>query len=93
MSASLAPAIQTESIVLWPELQADRYKPMAVEAVNIKTDEKHEGWNGVMGNAEKGEEGYVVFKIDASQEITRIGTTSFARSMRLTISHLAISCQ
>ena len=62
---------QTESIVLWPELQSDRYKPMAVESKNIKTDEKHEGWHGVMGNAEKGE-GYVIFKIDAPDDIVRI---------------------
>jgi hypothetical protein len=63
---------QTESIVLWPELQNDRYKPMALEAKNIKTDEKHEGWHGVMGSSEKGAEGYVIFKIDAPQEIARI---------------------
>jgi hypothetical protein len=63
---------QTESIVLWPELQADRYKPMAVEAKNIKTDKKHEGWHGVMGSSEKGAEGYVIFKIDAPQDLTRI---------------------
>src|SRR5205823_11152466 len=59
---------QTESIVLWPELQADKYKPMAVEAKNLKTDAKHEEWHGVMKAAEKGE-GHVVFKIDAPQDI------------------------
>jgi hypothetical protein len=63
---------QTESIVLWPELQYDHYKPRAVEAKNIYTDREHEGWHGVMGNEEKGKEGYVVFKIDAPHDITRI---------------------
>jgi len=63
---------QTESIVLWPELQNDKYKPMAVEAVNIKTKKEHEGWNAVMNPDEKGGEGYVVFKIDAPQPITKI---------------------
>ncbi len=66
---------QTESIVLWPELQNDKYKPLAVETKNIKTDEKHEGWHGVMKPAEKGE-GYVVFKIDAPQEIVKITQTA-----------------
>ncbi len=69
---------QTESIVLWPELQGDKYKPMAVESKNIKTDEKHEGWHGVMKPAEKGE-GYVVFKIDAPDDIVKI--TQSARMM------------
>jgi hypothetical protein len=63
---------QTESIVLWPELQNDKYKPMAVESVNIKTKKEHEGWNAVMNPDEKGGEGYVVFKIDAPQQITKI---------------------
>src|SRR5207249_7074375 len=56
---------QTESIVLWPELQGDKYKPMAVESKNIRTDEKHEEWHGVMKPAEKGGEGYGVFKLEA----------------------------
>jgi hypothetical protein len=63
---------QTESIVLWPELQNDKYKPMAVESVGVKTKEQHEGWNAVMNPSEKGKEGYVVFKIDAPQQITKI---------------------
>jgi hypothetical protein len=69
---------QTESIVLWPELQNDKYKPMAVESKNIKTDEKHEGWHGVMKPAEKGE-GYVTFKIDAPDDIVKV--TQSARMM------------
>ena len=63
---------QTGSIVVWPELQADRYKPMAVESVNVKTKEEHEGWNAVMNPEDKGAEGYVVFKIDAPDDITRL---------------------
>jgi hypothetical protein len=63
---------QTGSIVLWPELQKDKYKPMAVESVNIKTKDEHEGWNAVMNPAEKGGEGYVVFKVDAPKQLTKI---------------------
>src|SRR5256885_10352271 len=66
---------QTESIVLWPELQNDKYKPMAVESKNIKTDEKHEGWHGVMHPTDEGE-GYVVFKIDAPQDIVKFTQTA-----------------
>jgi hypothetical protein len=67
---------QTGSIVLWPELQGDKYKPMAVESVNIKTKPKHEGWNGVMGVENKDAEGHVVFKIDAPADITKITQTA-----------------
>jgi hypothetical protein len=63
---------QTGSIVLWPELQANRYKPMAVESVNVSTKDEHEGWNAVMRPAEKGSEGYVVFKIDAPHDIVKL---------------------
>jgi hypothetical protein len=55
---------------------------MAVEAQNIRTrpskqrgeEEPWGGWNAVMLPAEKGE-GYVVFKIDAPQDVTRITQT------------------
>ena len=63
---------QTGSIVVWPELQADRYKPTAVECVNVKTKDEHEGWNAVMNPQDKGSEGYVVFKIDAPDDITKL---------------------
>jgi hypothetical protein len=63
---------QTESIVIFPELQADKYKPFAVESVDVRTDEHHEGWHGVMGPVKGKDEGYVVYKIDAPQDIVRI---------------------
>ena len=63
---------QLGSIVVWPELQADRYKPHAVESVNVKTKDEHEGWNAVMSPEDKGSDGYVVFKIDAPDEVTRL---------------------
>src|SRR5688500_1116375 len=63
---------QTGSIVLLPELQNDKYKPMAVESVNVKTKEEHEGWNAVMNPEDKESEGYVVFKIDAPDDVTKL---------------------
>jgi hypothetical protein len=73
---------QTGSIVVWPELQNDRYKVWAVESHNIQTREKHEGWNGVMGVADASQEGHVVFRIDAPQDLTRLtqGARMYVRS-------------
>ena len=78
---------QTGSIVLWPELQNDRYLPYAVESHNIKTKEQHEGWNAVMNPKEKGE-GYVIFRIDAPDDITRItqGARMYVRNQKASIS-------
>ena len=70
---------QTESIVLWPELQNDLYKPMALESEGIATKKQHEGWNDVMFPAKENAEGYVTFKIDAPQDITRITQTARMR--------------
>ena len=78
---------QTGSIVLWPELQSDRYKPMAVASVDIKTKEDHEGWNAVMNPSEKGKAGYVVFKIDAPDDVTKItqGARMYVRNPKSSI--------
>ena len=61
---------QTGSIVIWPELQADRYKPYAVESRNIRTDAKHDGYRGVM-HADDGE-GHVIFRVDAPADIVKL---------------------
>jgi hypothetical protein len=63
---------QTESKVLWPELQADRYRPYVVEAKNIKTAAQHPGYQAVMYADKPGEEAYVVFKLDCPRDITRV---------------------
>jgi hypothetical protein len=67
----LAAGEQTGSIVIWPELQADRYRPYAVESHNIRTDAKHDGYRGVM-HAQDGGEGYVVFRVDSPRDINRL---------------------
>jgi len=63
---------QTESIVLWPDLQGEGYKPCAVEQKNVKTAAKHPGYMGTMFAEKGGEDAYVVFKIEAPRDITRI---------------------
>jgi hypothetical protein len=62
----------TGSIVLWPDLRGDRYKPYVVEEKNITTQEKHPGYMGVMHAAKGGEDAYVVFRVDAPRPITRL---------------------
>jgi hypothetical protein len=62
----------TESTVLWPDLEGQRYKPYVVEEKNVKTAPSHPGYMGAMF-AEKGrEEAYVVFKLEAPRPIRRI---------------------
>jgi hypothetical protein len=63
---------QTESIVVWPDLQGENYKPYVVEQKNIVSKAKHPGYQGVMYAAQAKEEAYVVFKADAPTDITRV---------------------
>ena len=63
---------QTESIVFWPDLQGANYKPYVVEEKNIATRSKHPGYMGVMPAAKPNEEAYVVFRLDAPRDITRV---------------------
>ncbi len=63
---------QTESTVLWPDLEGRRYKPYVVEEKNVKTAPSHPDYMGTMF-AEKGrEEAYVVFKLECARPIRRI---------------------
>jgi hypothetical protein len=81
---------QTESIVVWPELQNDRYLPHVVESHNVKTREQHEGWNGVMGVVDKSSPGHIVFRIDAPWDITRLtqGARMYVRNRNARIDFL-----
>jgi hypothetical protein len=63
---------QTDSIVLWPDLQADKYKSYVVEQRNITSESKHPGYQGVMHATKPNEDAYVVFRIDAPRNISRI---------------------
>ena len=63
---------QTGSTVLWPDLQADHSQPYVVEEKNVKTAQKHPGYMGTMFAEKRGEEAYVVFKLDAPRDITRL---------------------
>ena len=78
---------QTDSIVLWPELQGGKYKSCIVEEKNIQTLAKHQGWNAVMHAVKPNEEAYVVYRINAPRDITRLtyGGRFYNRSKNATI--------
>jgi hypothetical protein len=63
---------QTESIVLWPELQGGKYKEFIAEEKNMTSAAKHPGYMGVLHASKPNKEAYVIFKVDAPRDITRI---------------------
>jgi hypothetical protein len=63
---------QTDSVVLWPELQGDKYRSMIVDEKNVKTTRKHAGYMGTLYPATANEDGYVVYRIDAPRDIVRL---------------------
>lgn len=63
---------QTDSIVLWPDLQGKSYCPYVAEQKNIVSEHEHPGYKGVMHAVSPNEDGYVVFRIDAPGDITRV---------------------
>ncbi|MFB3894388.1 MAG: discoidin domain-containing protein [Phycisphaerae bacterium] len=63
---------QTESIVYWPELQNGKYKQFAIEEQNVKTAPKHPEYLGAMFSAAPNEDSYVVFRMDAPRDFTKV---------------------
>jgi len=62
----------TDSIVFWPELQAGRYKQHAVEEKNVASAKKHAGYLAALYPAVAKEDAYVVYRIDAPRDMTRL---------------------
>jgi hypothetical protein len=63
---------QSESIVLWPELAGEKYKQMIVEEKNVTSTKKHNGYQGTLYPNKAKEDGYVVYRIDAPRDLTRL---------------------
>ncbi len=63
---------QTESIVFWPDLQGENYKPYVVDQKNMASKAEHPGYQGVMHAVKAKEDAYVVFRIDAPTEIAHM---------------------
>jgi hypothetical protein len=62
----------TDSIVFWPELQGAKYKEHVVEEKNIATAAKHPEYLSVLHPAKPNEEGYIVYRVDAPNDIVRL---------------------
>ncbi|MEN6345034.1 MAG: hypothetical protein ABFE16_06975 [Armatimonadia bacterium] len=62
----------TESIVVWPDLRGTSYKPYVVEEHNMVSEARHPGYMGPMHAQEAMEDAYVVFRVDAPADITRV---------------------
>ncbi|KPJ55618.1 MAG: hypothetical protein AMS16_03960 [Planctomycetes bacterium DG_58] len=78
---------QTDSIVFWPELQGGKYKGCIVGEKNMVTLDEHKGWNAVMHAVKPNEEAYIVYRIDAPKDITRLtyGGRFYNRARKATI--------
>jgi hypothetical protein len=63
---------QTDSIVLWPDLQGQAYKSSIVAEQNIATADQHPGYQGVLYAERPNEEAWVVYRIDAPEDISRL---------------------
>jgi hypothetical protein len=62
----------SDTVVLWPELQGDRYKPWVVAEQNVATLAKHGGYTGVLFAAQPREEAFMVYRLDAPADVTRL---------------------
>ncbi|UCG59113.1 MAG: hypothetical protein JSU70_06315, partial [Phycisphaerales bacterium] len=63
---------QTDSTVIWPDLQEGRYTSYVVEKWNVTSKPKHPGYQGVMHAKTPNEDAYVVFRIATPRRIERI---------------------
>ena len=63
---------QTESIVFWPELQSGRAQPFVQEQKNMAAAARHPGYQGVLHALRPQEDAFVIFRLDAPRDITRL---------------------
>ncbi len=61
---------QTESVVLWPDLQNGGYKDAAFDEKNVTSGE-HQGYTGVLHLADPGE-GWVTYRLTSPGDMTRV---------------------
>ena len=63
---------QSESIVYWPDLSGDKWKSYSTDSGNLAAGPGGGYGVGEMFPAKAGEEGFVVFRMDAPGDITRV---------------------
>lgn len=61
-----------QSVVLWPDLRGDAWRPLAAEARNVATRAEHPGYQAVMFAAEPREEASVVFRLDVPGDLAAL---------------------
>ena len=62
----------SDTVVLWPELQADRYRDWVVAEQNVATREEHPGYTGVLFAARPKEEAFMIYRLDTPADMTRL---------------------
>jgi hypothetical protein len=67
----VAAGAPSESIVYWPDLRGDTWKPYASDSENMTTGANEYGV-GNMFPAKGSQDGYIVFRVDAPGDITRV---------------------
>jgi len=63
---------QTESIVLWPELQAGKYKRDIVEEKNIGSTPTNIGYQGTIYPAKAVEDAFLIYRVEAPGNLSRV---------------------
>jgi hypothetical protein len=62
----------TGSIVCWPDLRDGKAQPYVVEQRNVVFEKENNGFQGTLHAARPNEEAYVVFRMDAPGDVTRV---------------------
>ena len=60
----------SQSVVLWPDLQGNAWKSLAVVSKNVTTTTNHPTYHAVMFAERPNEDAYVVFKLDVPGDLT-----------------------
>jgi len=78
---------QSDTVVLWPELQNGGYQPYVVQEQNIATAAEHPGYQGVLFAARPREEAFLVYKLATPADMTRLtyGGRFYNRAPQATI--------
>jgi len=63
---------QTESVVFWPDLQADHYKELLADEKNITAVEQAKGFLPAVHPATAKEDAHLVYRLDAPRDIIRL---------------------
>jgi hypothetical protein len=63
---------QSDSIVLWPELQNGKYKDLIAEEHNVTSTREHPGYQGTVHPTVAKQDAWITYRIDAPRDLTRL---------------------